>query len=70
MDFTECPHDECASTDSSRRVYKCLDPRDVGCAFQGCWNSEGEGCWGTHVPCPGCGASGTDTYEYVGHIVD
>jgi len=65
-EFSECPH--CESKDGSLRVYKCLDPRDVGCNFRGCWNGDGDGCWGTRVPCPGCGTTGSDNYEYVGHV--
>ena len=66
MDFTECPH--CGSDDTSLRIYKCLDPRGVGCNFSGCWNDDEDGCWDTAEPCLGCGATGPDNYEYVGHV--
>lgn len=64
--FGRCPH--CGNDDRSLRIYACLDPRGVGCTFRGCWNASGDGCWGTHIACLGCGATGPRNYEYVGHV--
>ena len=62
--YDECPN--CGFEDGYRGIYRCKR-----CDFEGCWDSDGNGCWPDQERCPVCDpdqVGGLGTWYRVGTV--